>query len=101
MIKREAMDYLIRDALRHEVVDQEPSPSVRDNLLAKAEAHNVQSEIVVGSSIPPLVNGLREAKPALQGSVRLPELEAGLLDLFGVAQQRLIATWMLSSNTWY
>ena len=100
-MKREEMDCLIRDALRQNVTGQEPSADVRADLLAKAEAHNAESEMVVGASIPPLVNGLREVRPTLHGAVRLPELEADLLDLFGVAQQRLIATWLLSSSTRY
>ena len=55
------MDYLIRDTLRQDVSEQEPSADVRDSLLAKAEAHGVQTEQVVGTSIPPLANGLRDA----------------------------------------
>ncbi len=100
-MKREEMDCLIRDALQHDVTEQEPSADVRDALLAKAASQNARSELIVGAPIPPLVNGLREVKPALHSSVRLPELEAELLDFFGVAQQRLVAAWMLSSNTRY
>ena len=100
-MKREEMDGLIRDTLRQNVTEQEPSAGVRTDLLAKAAAQNAESEMVVGASIPPLVSGLREVKPVLHGSVRLPELEADLLDFFGAAQQRLIAAWMLSSNTRY
>ena len=101
MIKREAMDYLIRDALQHDVLEQEPSADVRDGLLAKAQEYNAQSEPVVGAPIPPLANGLRDVKPILSGAVRLPELEAELTDLFGVAQQRLVSMWLLSSNSRY
>jgi|PlaIllAssembly_1097288.scaffolds.fasta_scaffold267590_2 hypothetical protein len=100
-MKREEMDGLIRDALRQNVTEQEPSENVRAGLLAKAEAYNAESEMVVGAPIPPLVNGLREVKPALHGAVRLPELEAELLDFFGAAQQRLVAAWMLSGNSRY
>lgn len=95
------MDGLIRDALRQDVTEQEPSADVRANLLAQAEAYNAESEMVVGASIPPLASGLRDVKPILQSSVRLPELEAELLDFFGAAQQRLVAAWMLSNNTRY
>jgi len=100
-MKREEMDGLIRDTLRQDVTEQEPSTDVRSGLLAKAEAYNAESEMVVGASIPPLANGLREVKPMLHGSVRLPELEAELLDFFGATQQRLVAAWMLSSHTRY
>jgi hypothetical protein len=100
-MKRDEMDALIRDALRHNVLEQEPPDELRASLLAKAEAYNAESEMVVGAPIPPLVNGLREAQPTLAGSVRLPELEAELIDLFGAAQQRLIAVWMLSGNARY
>ena len=100
-MKREEMDGLIRDTLRQNVTEQEPSAGVRTDLLAKAAAQNAESEMVVGASIPPLVNGLREVRPTLHGAVRLPELEAELLDLFGVAQQRLIAMWMLSGSSRY
>ncbi len=34
------MDYLIRDTLRCDVSEQEPSTDVRDSLLAKAEAQS-------------------------------------------------------------
>jgi len=101
MVKREAMDYLIRDTLRQEVSTQEPSACVRDNLLAKAEAHGSQTEQVVGTSIPPLANGLRDVSPTASGPVCLPELEAELMDLFGSAQQRLVSVWLLSTNTRY
>ncbi len=95
------MDHLIRDALRRDVQDQEPSAEVRSGLLARATAHTAQSETVVGASIPPLVNGLREVKPMLHGSVHLPVLEVEFMDFFGSAQQRLIAVWMLSSSSRY
>jgi len=95
------MDYLIRDTLRHDVSEQEPSADVRDSLLAKAEAHSAQTEQVVGSSIPPLTNGLRDAEVISSSPVRLPEFEAELMDLFDAAQQRLVAVWLLSLNTQY
>jgi hypothetical protein len=101
MVRREVMDYLIRDTLRCEVGEQEPSTGVRDSLLAKAEAHSVQTEQVVGASIPPLANGLRDAEVFSSSSVRLPEIEAELMDLFDAAQQRLVAVWLLSLNTRY
>jgi hypothetical protein len=100
-MKREEMDYLIRDALRRDVTEQEPSADVRDGLLAQAAVYNAQSELVVGASIPPLASGLRDACPTLPGSIRLPELEAELMDFLGVAQQRLIAMWMLSDGSRY
>jgi|GEM_PF-2760529 len=101
MVKREAMDYLIRDTLHQEVSAQEPSACVRDNLLAKAEAHGSQTEQVVGTSIPPLANGLRDASPSISGPARLPELEADLMEFFGSTQQRLVSIWLLASNTRY
>ena len=101
MIRREAMDYIIRDTLRCDVGEQEPSADVRDSLLAKAEARSVQTEQVVGTSIPPLISGLRDVKPTVSGSVRLPEVEADFMDLFGAAQQRLVTVWLLSLNTRY
>lgn len=100
-MKREEMDHLIKDALQCDVLEQEPSAEVRASLLEKAEAHTAESEVIVGAPIPPLVNGLREARPMLPGAVCLPELEAELLDLFDTAQQRLIAVWMLSSSSRY
>jgi hypothetical protein len=101
-MKREDMDQMIRDTVRQKVAEQEPAAEVRAKLLAKAEAHNAEmDEMVVGASIPPLVNGLREAKPLLSSAVRLPELETELMDFFGVAQQRLITVWLLSSNSRY
>jgi hypothetical protein len=101
VVKREAMDYLIRETLRQDVGEQEPSADVRGSLLAKAEAHGVQTEQVVGTSIPPLVNGLRDTSPIMYGSVRLPELEAELMEFFGSTQQRLVSIWLLASNTRY
>jgi hypothetical protein len=101
MVKREAMDYLIRDTLRQDVSEQEPSADVRNSLLAKAEAHSAQTEQVVGTSIPPLASGLRDVSPIVSGSIRLPEFEAELMDLFGSAQQRLVTVWLLSLNTRY
>jgi hypothetical protein len=101
MVKREAMDYLIRDTLRCDVSEQEPSTDVRDSLLAKAEAQSADTEQVVGSSIPPLVNGLRDAEITSSSPVRLPEVESELMDLFGSAQQRLATMWLLSLNTRY
>ncbi len=95
------MDYWIRETLRQDVSEQEPSADVRDGLLAKAEAHSAQTEQVVGTSIPPLVNGLRDAGPTLSSPVHLPELEAELMDFFGSAQQRLVSVWLLSMNTRY
>jgi hypothetical protein len=100
-MKREEMDSLIRNALWQDVTEQEPSAEVRAGLLAKAEAHTADSDPVVGASIPPLVNGLREVRPTLYGGVRLPELEAELMDFFGAAQQRLITMWMLSDGSRY
>jgi hypothetical protein len=100
-MKREEMDGLIRDALRQNMTEQEPSAEVRADLLAKAKARNAVSELVVGAPIPPLANGLREVKPMLHSPVRLPELETELMDFFGAAQQRLVATWMLSGNSRY
>ena len=100
-MKQEAMDHLIRDALRRDVLAQEPAAGARDSLLAKAAADNAESEPVVGASIPPLVNGLREVKPTLHSAVRLPELEAELIDFFGSAQQRLVAMWILASSSRY
>jgi hypothetical protein len=101
IMKREEMDGLIRDTLQHDVLAQEPAVQVRDELLARARAHNdAQAEAVVGASIPPLVNGLRD-KPTLSSSVHLPELDVELVDFFGTAQQRLMAVWMLSGSSRY
>lgn len=100
-MKREAMDGLIRDAIRQNVMELEPSADVRVALLTKAEADSVESEVVVGAPIPPLSTGLRETRPAPRSSVRLPELEAELLDFFGAAQQRLVAVWLLSGSSRY
>ena len=101
MVKREAMDNLIRDALRQDVTAQEPPVSVRDDLLARAEANNAESEPVVGASIPPLANGLRDTRPALHDAVRLHHFDSELMDIFGAAQQRLIAVWILSGSSRY
>jgi hypothetical protein len=101
MVKRESMDYWIRETLHQDVSEQEPSADVRDSLLARAEAHTADTEQVVGSAIPPLVNGLRDASAMSSSLVRLPEVEAELTDLFGSAQQRLVAVWQLSINARY
>jgi hypothetical protein len=101
MMTRDKMDGLIRDTLRQTVTEQGPAVEVRASLLAKAAAYNAESELVVGVPIPPLANGLREVKPMLHGAVRLPELEAELLDFFGAAQQRLVGVWLLSNNSRY
>ncbi len=101
MLRQEAMDNLIRDALRQNVTEQEPAVSVRDGLLSRAAVHNAESEPVVGAAIPPLANGLRDVRPTLHDAVCLPDFEAELMDLFGAAQQRLIAVWMLSGSSRY
>jgi hypothetical protein len=100
-MKRDEMDGLIRATFREEITEQEPSDNVRATLLARAEAQTNDGELVVGAAIPPLVNGLREAGPTSRNAVRLPELEAELLDLFGAAQQRLVSVWLLSNNSRY
>jgi hypothetical protein len=101
MMTQDKLDGLIRDTLRQTATEQDPATDVRASLLAKAAAYNAESELVVGAPIPPLVNGLREVKPTLNGAVRLPALEAELMDLFGAAQQRLVSVWLLSSNSRY
>jgi hypothetical protein len=101
MVKRDKVDGFIQAALRDQVVAQEPASEVRASLLTKAEAQNAEAETVVGASIPPLATGLRETRPVLQGAAHLPGFEVDLLDLFGAAQQRLIAVWLLSNNTRY
>jgi hypothetical protein len=101
MVKREAMDLLIRNTLRQDVSAQEPSVGARDSLLAKARAHSVQAEPVVGPAIPPLSNGLRDASVVSSSPVRLPEVESELMDLFGSTQQRLVSVWLLSLSTRY
>jgi len=100
MIRREAMDYIIRDTLRCNVGEQEPSADVRDSLLVKAEARSVQTEQVVGTSIPPLVNGLRESQP-ISGAIYRPEFEVDLMEFFGSTQQRLVSVWLLALNNRY
>jgi hypothetical protein len=99
-MRREDMDHLIHNTIRQSVTEQEPSAGVRDSLLAKAAAHNVHAEPVVGPSIPPLVNGLREARLPTS-SVRLPEFEMELMDIFGSAQQHLVSVWLLTSSARY
>jgi len=96
------MDNLIRATLRQHVDAQEPSEEVRGSLLARAEASQAWTdEQVVGTAIPPLVNGLRDSNPVLPRTARLPEFETELTDLFGSAQQRLVSVWLLSINARY
>ena len=55
----DTVDNLIRSALRVEVGQQEPSPAVREELLAAANRENVMRS-GIGPSIPPLAVGLCE-----------------------------------------
>ncbi|CAG0929286.1 hypothetical protein TFLX_01229 [Thermoflexales bacterium] len=55
----ETVDIMIRSALRTEVRSEEPSPAVRDALLAAAADENPLRS-VVGPSMPPLVEELQE-----------------------------------------
>ena len=66
-----------------------------------SENHKKETELVVGSAIPPLANGLRETGPAASNMARLPEPDADLVDLFGLAQQRLVTVWLLSTSARY
>lgn len=100
-MKREVMDYLIRDTLRHEVMEQEPSPSVREALLAQASNQNATgSDAVVGPSTPPLVSGLREPGH-LQALLGWHETESDPLEVFGSSSQGLVSLWLLAMPSRY
>ena len=63
MAQRETVDNLIRSALRTEVRSEEPSPTMREALLAAAGENALRSAL--GPAVPPLVDGLREeSEPA-------------------------------------
>ncbi len=59
MTERESLDNLIRSAVRGAVAGEEPSPDVRDALLAAA-AHSGTLRSAVGPEVPPLADGLCE-----------------------------------------
>ncbi len=59
MIGTYSVDALIRAGLREEQTGQEPSPAVRDALLATVERENVRRS-ALGPAIPSLVKGLRD-----------------------------------------
>ncbi len=54
-----SVDALIRAGLREATAGQEPSPSVRDSLLATVEREKVRRS-ALGPAIPSLVKGLRD-----------------------------------------
>ncbi len=54
-----SLDALIRGSLREETVGQEPSPAVRDTLLATAERQK-ERRSTLGPAIPCLVKGLQD-----------------------------------------
>jgi hypothetical protein len=58
MAQRETVDNLIRSALRTEVQSEEPSPAVREALLAAAGENTLRSTL--GPAVPLLVEGLQE-----------------------------------------
>lgn len=99
-MNKDGVDQLIKNVLHREVVDQEPAEGVRADLLARAASQPAQDEQVLGTSIPPVVNGLREARP-MMGLPCWPEVEDDLMELFGSPQQRLVSVWLLASNTRY
>ena len=59
MTQGETVDSLIRSALQAEVRSAEPSPAVRDALLAAAAGENTLRS-ALGPAIPPLAAGLQE-----------------------------------------
>ena len=59
MAQGDIVDKLIRSTLHAEIDEQEPSPAVREALLAAAAAAR-DSRLPVLESIPALVRGLRE-----------------------------------------
>ena len=99
-MKRDGMDHLIAEALRQQIAGQEPTEEVRAALLARAATQPAQTEQVVGTPIPPVMNGLRETRPTVN-LPRWPEVEGDLMELFGPTQQRLISVWLLASNSRY
>ncbi len=71
MRQGDTVDNLIRTSLKTEVRPEEPSPAVRDALLAMAERENVFRS-ALGPAIPPVVNGLQdrpEQAPDLEETV--------------------------------
>jgi hypothetical protein len=59
MTKRDVLDNLIRSTIRSEVAGLEPSPAVRDTLLAAA-AHSHPLRSAGGPTMPALIEGLCE-----------------------------------------
>ena len=94
------MDHLIKDTLYQQVADQEPGDEVRSELLARAATQPIQTEQVLGPSIPPVANGLRDTRPVVN-LPRWPELEDDLMEFFGSTQQRLVSVWLLTSASRY
>ncbi len=60
MRPRDTVETLIRSTMRTEVDPQEPSPSVRDSLLAAAARDNV-TRSALGPAIPPLAKDLLDS----------------------------------------
>jgi hypothetical protein len=60
MAQNGTIDSVIRSALRTEVCSEEPSPTVREALLAAAAQDNTLRS-ALGPTVPPLVDGLQEA----------------------------------------
>ena len=63
MAQRETVDNIVRSALQAKVQSQEPSPAVREALLAAAAEDNTLRS-ALGPSVPPLVDGLQEKSEA-------------------------------------
>ena len=73
MIQGDTVDNLIRSTLRAEVGQQEPSPAVREALLAVATRENV-ARSGIGPSIPPLATGLCEDADKIEAPLEGYEL---------------------------
>ncbi|HZY41596.1 MAG TPA: hypothetical protein VFF59_06315 [Anaerolineae bacterium] len=98
MTERDVLDNLIRSTVRDEVAGLEPSPAVRDTLMAAAAQR--PATLSVGPMIPPLASGLRE--PAhLPGVPGWREKGRDQVAAFGSAQQGLVSLWLLTMQTRY
>ncbi len=83
MRQRDIVDHLIRSTLQTEVGPQEPSPSVRDSLLAAVARDNV-TRSALGPTIPPLAEGL------LDSSEKALALEEQVTTVIPLARRQLL-----------
>ncbi len=83
MAQGDTVDSLIRTFLKTEVRPEEPSPAVRDSLLAAAAREDVFRS-ALGPAIPPLVHGLQD-RPE-----RAPDLEEPVVTVILLPRRHLL-----------